>query len=436
MREVVIGLLGAGNVGGGVVRILQENQADIERRLGARVRVKKILVRDLERARDARVPSDLLTLDAREVLEDPEIRIVVELIGGIEPALTMVLDALSRSKHVVTANKALMATHGKALFAEAERRGVAINFEAAVAGGIPILRALREGLASDRIERITGIVNGTCNYILDAMSRTGASYDVALAEAQAAGFAEADPTLDVEGGDAAQKLSLLSLLGFGLRVDPDAIPTEGITRVRPFDIAAADALGYVIKSLAEARQTPEGPALSVHPVLVPKQHILAGVRGSYNAVLVESRAMGRSLYHGRGAGPMPTGMAVVSDIIELCRHMFAFDAGRPPPEAFSTVVPATPLSLSDEAYENYLCVHVSNVPGVLGRVASCLGRHGVSVKRLEQDLRGEGEPVDMVVVTERVPEARVLAAVAEIDGFEDVLGATHRFRIREPDAIE
>ncbi len=436
MREVVIGLLGAGNVGGGVARILQENQADIERRLGASVRVKKILVRNLERTRDATMPRALLTTDPREVLEDPEIRIVVELMGGIEPALTMILEALSRSKHVVTANKALMATHGKVLFAEAQRRGVAINFEAAVAGGIPILRALREGLASDRIERITGIVNGTCNYILDAMSRTGATYADALKDAQAAGFAEADPTLDVGGGDAAQKLSLLTLLAFGLRVDPAAIATEGITRVRSFDIAAADALGYVFKSLAEARQTPEGPALSVHPMLVPKEHILATVRGSYNAVLVESRAMGRSLYHGRGAGPMPTGMAVVSDIIELCRHIFAFDAGRPPPEAFSTIVEAVPRPTSDEAHENYLCVHVTNVPGILGRVASCLGRHEVSVKRLEQDLHGAGQAVDMVVVTERVPEARVRAAVAEIDGLDEVTGPTHRFRIREPDTIE
>ncbi len=436
MREVVIGLLGAGNVGGGVVRILQENQADIERRLGASVRVKKLLVRTLDGDRDDAVPRHLLTTDPRQVLEDPEIRIVVELMGGIEPALTMVLDALARSKHVVTANKALMATHGKVLFAEAQRRGVAINFEAAVAGGIPILRALREGLASDRIERITGIVNGTSNYILDAMSRTGATYEDALEQAQAAGFAEADPTLDVGGGDAAQKLSLLALLGFGQRVDPAAIPTEGITRVRPFDIVAAEGLGYVVKSLAEARQTPHGPALSVHPMLVPKEHILATVRGSYNAVLVESRAMGRSLYHGRGAGPMPTGMAVVSDIIELCRHIFAFDAGRPPPEAFSTVEPATPVPLTGASHENYLCVHVTNVPGILGRVASCLGRHGVSVKRLQQDLRGDGEPVDMVVVTERVPESNVQAAVSEIDGFDDVLGPTHRFRIREPDGIE
>lgn len=436
MREVVVGLLGAGNVGGGVVRILQQNQADIERRLGASVRVKKILVRDRSRVRDVALRPELLTTDPREVIDDPEIRIVVELIGGIEPAFTLVMDALGRSKHVVTANKALVATHGKALFAEAARRGAAVNFEAAVAGGIPILRSLREGLASDRIERITGIVNGTCNYILDAMSHTGASYEDALVRAQEEGFAEADPTLDVGGGDAAQKLSLLGLLGFGLRVDPTKIPTEGITRVRPFDIAAADALGYVIKSLAEAVQTPDGPVMSVHPMLVPKEHMLASVRGSYNAVLVESRAMGRSLYHGRGAGPMPTGMAVVSDIIELCRHMFAFDAGRPPPEAFSTVVDAEPCSLDDAAHENYLCVHVANVPGVLGRVASCLGRHGVSVKRLEQDLRGEGSPVDMVVITERVPDASLRAAVADIDASHDVTAPTHRFRVRAADPVD
>ncbi len=436
MREVVIGLLGAGNVGGGVVRILQENQDDIERRLGARVRVKRILVRDPGRERRVELPPALLTTDPREVLEDPEIRIVVELLGGIEPAFSWVMDALARSKHVVTANKALVSTRGKALFAEAARRGVAVNFEAAVAGGIPILRALREGLASDRIERITGIVNGTCNYILDAMSRTGATYDEALVQAQAAGFAEADPTLDVGGGDAAQKLSMLALLGFGVRVDPELIPTEGITRVRPFDIEAADELGYVVKSLAEARQTHEGVVLGVHPVLVPKDDILAGVRGSYNAVLVESRAMGRSLYHGRGAGPMPTGMAVVSDIIELCRHMFAFDAGRPPPEAFSTVVEGEPRSLDEQTHENYLCVHVSNVPGILGRVASCLGRHGVSVKRVKQDLRGAGEPVDMVVITECVTEAQLQAAVTEIDGFADVEASTHRFRLRSSDPLD
>ena len=436
MRRIVIGLLGAGNVGSGVVRILQENRDDIRRRLGGDVVVKKILVRELERDRLADIDPSLLTTRPQDVLHDPEIRVVVELIGGVEPAFSWVMDALSRSKHVVTANKAMVSVRGRELFAEAARRGVSVAFEGAVAGGIPILRSLREGLASDRIDGITGIVNGTSNYILDAMTRTGARYEDALAQAQAAGFAEADPTLDVGGGDAAQKLALLTLVGFGVRVDPALIPTEGITRVRPFDIEAARALGYVIKPLAEVRRTAEGPRMRVHPALVPQRSILAGVRESYNAVLVESRAMGRSLYYGRGAGPMPTGMAVVSDIIELCRSVFAFDSGRPPPEAFATVDEQAPVPLDDELHENYLCIHVTNVPGVLGRVASCLGHHGVSIKRVQQDPRGPATPVDMVIVTERVQDAKVTAALAEVDAFEDVLAPAHRLRLVDPDPLE
>jgi homoserine dehydrogenase len=435
VRKIVIGLLGAGNVGTGVVRILQENQADIERRLGGAVAVKKVLVRDPSRSREM-VADELLTDNPAEILEDPEVRVVVELIGGIEPAYTYVMEALSRSKHVVTANKALMAVKGRELFAEAARRGVSINFEAAVAGGIPILRALREGLASDRIEKITGIVNGTSNYILDAMTRTGARYEEALAQAQEAGFAEADPTLDVGGGDAAQKLALLTLLGFGARVSVDDISTEGITRVRPFDIQAADELGYVIKHLAQAVRTPEGLILRVHPALVPKGSIMAGVHGAYNAILVESRAMGRSLYHGRGAGPMPTGMAVVSDIIELCRSVFAFDSGRPPPEAFARVEDVKPRPLDDERHENYLCVHVTNVPGILGRVATCLGTNGVSIKRLQQDPQGPGTPVDMVIVTEAIDEADLTAALQRVDELDAVQAPTHRFRIVDPDPLE
>jgi homoserine dehydrogenase len=346
------------------------------------------------------------------------------------------MEALQRSKHVVTANKLLVATHGRELFAEAARRGVSVNFEAAVGGGIPILRALREGLASDRIERLTGIVNGTSNFILDAMTRTGRSYDEALREAQHAGYAEADPSLDVGGGDAAQKLALLALIGFGVRVDPQAISTEGITRVRPFDIEAARQLGFVIKSVAEARRGDQAPVMSVHPVLMPEHNILAGVRGSYNAVLVESRALGRSLFYGRGAGPMPTGMAVVSDIIELCRSVFAFDRGRPPPEAFATVEDAAPGPLDEERHENYLCVQVDNVPGILGKVASCLGRHGVSVKQVKQDPRGPGLPVDMVIITERVEDAKVRSAIAEIDTLDDVHGESHRLRLVDPDPLD
>lgn len=436
MKSIAIGLLGAGNVGGGVVRILEENRESIERRLGARVHVARVLVRDPSRARDVDLPAELLTTDAEEVLADPDVRVVVELIGGIEPARTFTLDAIRRGKHVVTANKALLGTHGREIFDEATRCGVSVFFEASVAGGIPILRSLREGLASDEIQRLSGIVNGTSNYILDAMAREGSTYEDALVAAQQAGYAEADPTFDVQGIDAAQKLALLALVSFGVRVDPLAIPTEGIVRIRPFEHQMAAELGYVIKSIAVARADNDGLMLAVYPAMVPRGSLLSDVRGSYNALLVESRALGRSMYYGRGAGMMPTGTAVVSDIIEVCRGLQSFAEGRPPPQAFSRVTEGQPKPLVDEWSENYLCVHVPNVPGVLGRVASCLGQHGVSISRMNQEAPGDSEVVDMVILTERVEESKLQEAIAALDHFEDVLAPTHRLRILPPDPLD
>ena len=429
MRGIAIGLLGAGNVGGGVVRILQENKDAIEGRLGARVTVRRVLVRSLDRQREVQIDPALLTTDPSVVISDPEVRVVVELVGGIEPAKTWVLEALRLGKHVVTANKALLAEHGRELFAEARRCGVSIFFEGSVAGGIPILRALREGLASDRIESLIGIVNGTSNYILDAMSRTGVSYDVALAAAQAAGFAEADPTLDVSGRDAAQKLALLTLVSFGVRVDPDAITTEGITQIRPFDHVMAAELGYVIKSLATVHEADGGLRLAVYPALLPRGHLLANVGGAFNAVLVQSRALGQSLYYGQGAGMMPTGMAVVSDIIEVCRGLLAFAEGGPPPQAFASVLDAAPLSSAGTRAENYVCVQVPHVPGVLGRVAGCLGRHGISIKRVYQDTGTGAAAVDLVVITDVARESDVSAAMVALAAMDDVLGPPQRLRV-------
>ena len=435
MRGVHIGLLGLGNVGQGVLRILAENGPAIRDRIAARPVVSKILVRSRDKDRALEVDPALLTTDPDDVLADPDIRVVVELIGGVEPARTYVLRALEAGKHVVTANKALLAERGEELFAAAAARGLAIYFEGSVAGGIPVLRALREGLASDRIERVLGIVNGTSNYILDAMTRTGVGYERALADAQAAGFAEADPTLDVEGGDAAHKLALLALVCDGVRVAPERIHVEGITRVRAFDIKSAAELGYVIKLLAIGDFGRERPCLRVHPTFVPRDHILAGVHGSYNAVEVSSRALGQSLYFGKGAGMMPTGVAVVSDIIEVCRDIVAFPGGRPAGAA-REVRSVVPCPLDDLECENYLCVHVPNVPGVLGRVASTLGRHGVGIKRMNQDTPGPGEPFDMVILTDRASEANVQTALAEVDNFDLCLSPTHRFRILEPDLGE
>ncbi len=435
MRTIAIGLLGAGNVGLGVLRILAENADAIEARLGAGLDVAGVLVRDPDKPRSIPVPSDLLTTDPMRILGDPSVRVVVELLGGIEPARTYVLEALRRGKHVVTANKALLATCGREIFEAAAAAGVSIYFEGSVAGGVPILRTLREGLASDRIRGICGIVNGTCNFVLDAMHRRGLDYAAAVAEAQDAGYAEADPTLDVTGVDAAQKLALLSLVSFGVRIDPKTIPTEGITGIRAFDIATADRLGYVIKLLALAEAGDDGVYARVHPAMVPKDSVFAGVHGPFNAVLVDSMALGRSLYYGLGAGMMPTGMAVVSDVVEVCRNVLAFADAGPPPEAFREVRDGPALGIEALCYENYLCVHVPNVPGVLGKVASCLGRHGVSIKRMNQDTPGPGEPIDMVILTERVAEARVRAALAEVDRFDDVLRPTDRIRIVDPDRL-
>ena len=425
-------MLGLGNVGAGVLRILAENGPTIRERIAAEPVIRRVLVRELDKARALEVEPGLLTTEPDDVLSDPDIRVVVELIGGIEPARSYVLRALEAGKHVVTANKALLAECGEELFASAAARGLDIYFEGSVAGGIPVLRALREGLASDRIDRVIGIVNGTSNFILDAMSRSGVSYEAALAHAQAAGYAEADPSLDVGGGDAAHKLALLTLVCAHARVDPARIHTEGITRVRPFDIRMAAELGYVIKSLAIGEFDGERPCLRVHPTFVPRDHILAGVHGSYNAVAVSSRALGQSMYYGKGAGMMPTGVAVVSDIIEICRDIVYFSEGEAP-AAYRRIQTVEPLPLDDLACENYLCVHVPNVPGVLGKVASCLGRHGVSIKRMNQDTPGPGEPIDMVILTERTREAQVVAAIAEVDTFDLALMPTHRFRILEPE---
>ena len=424
MRSVTVGILGLGNVGAGTVRLLQDRRAAIEARLGAVLEVRQVCVRDLGRRRAVELAPELLTTDPAQVIDDPLTDIIVELVGGVEPACTYILAALRAGKHVVTANKAVLAERGAEIFATAAAHGRAVYFEGSVAGGIPILRSLREGLASDRIDVVAGIVNGTSNFILDAMTRSGADFAEALRGAQAAGYAEADPSLDVGGGDAAHKLAVLALVAFGVRVDPRLIVTEGITGISALDIRTAGELGYVVKSLAIAHETAAGPCLRVHPTLVPRSHVLAGVTGAYNAVLVESRALGRSLYYGRGAGMMPTAVAVVSDLIELARDLVA---GVAPPvaPAVRELAPA-PMDLLE--HENYLCVHVPNVPGVLGRVATCLGRHGVSISRMIQDRPGRG-PVPMVILTEAINERAMQAALTELAASPDVAAPPTRIRM-------
>lgn len=427
MRSVTVGILGLGNVGAGTVRLLQERRAAIEARLGAVIDVRRICVRDRGRRRAVDVPAELVTDDPYELIDDPLLDVVVELVGGVEPACSYILAALRAGKHVVTANKAVLAERGAEIFATAAEHRRAVYFEGSVAGGIPILRSLREGLASDRIEAVAGIVNGTSNFILDAMTRSGADFNEALRGAQAAGYAEADPTLDVSGGDAAHKLALLALVAWGVRVHAPAIAVEGITGITAFDIRAAGELGYLIKSLAIAHDTPAGPCLRVHPTLVPRTHVLAGVTGAYNAVLVESRALGRSLYYGRGAGMMPTAVAVVSDILELARDLVAGVA--PPVAAAVREQGASAVNPFDALeHENYLCVQVPNLPGVLGRVATCLGRHGVSISRMVQDRPGRG-PVPMIILTEAVSERAMQAALVELATSPDLAAPATRIRL-------
>lgn len=418
MRALGVGILGLGNVGAGTVRLLGEHRARIEARLGATLNIRRVLVRDPARGRAAETPADALTTDIAAILDDPEIAIVVELMGGVEPARSHILAALRAGKHVVTANKAVLAERGAEIFAEAARVNRAVVFEGSVAGGIPLLRSLREGLASDRITGLCGIVNGTSNYILDAMTRTGAGFAEALTAAQAAGYAEADPTLDIGGGDAAHKLALLALVAFGVQVDPKDIPTEGIAHLTAFDIRAAAELGFVLKSLAIGERDDHGVSLRVHPTLVPHGHVLAGVHGAFNAVLVQSDALGPSLYYGRGAGMMPTAVAVVSDILEVARDILAglyddADPSKQPVTAVPLAPPVTPRPLAEVVTANYLCFRAPHVPGVLGRVATCLGRHGVSIRRMSQETPTEDGSAAMVMLTEPVADGQLKAALAE-----------------------
>jgi len=440
MRSIKIGVLGLGNVGAGVLRILREHSQTLEQRVCTRIEVKKVLVRDLSRAREIETPEGLLTTDASEVLEDPEIAVVVELIGGTTAAKDMVERALAAGKHVVTANKALLAEHGEALFQRAREAGRELLFEGAVAGGIPVLRAIRHGLASDRVQRLSGIVNGTSNYVLDKMTHEGLAYEDAVRQAQEAGYAEADPSLDVGGIDAAHKLALLALLSFGERVTLESIFVEGIESVRAYDLTVAKDLGYVVKSLAIAsRAGDEGLHLRVHPVLLRRDHVLAGVHGAYNAVLVESDALGRSMYYGQGAGMMPTGVAVTSDIMDVVRTILArgdvdstssSSAAAKREAPIRTVAAESPNSLQ---HANYLCVHVEHVSGVLGRVASVLGNHGVSIAQMRQDHPDGTSHARMVIITEVVSEAAMAAAIAELEQGADCVEPTVRIRFMEPE---
>lgn len=436
MREIGIGMIGCGTVGQGCLRLLTENASTIEARLGGRLAVRRIGVRDPKKERDPIVPRELLTSEAREVIERDDVDIVVEVVGGIEPAGTFVRQAIERGKHVVTANKALLAEHGHALIELAEARGKDLYFEAAVCGGIPIIRVLREALASDRIVALRGIVNGTSNYILSQMRDQGVGFDVALRRAQEAGYAEADPTLDVSGGDATHKLLLLATLAFGARVTASQVTTEGITGIEAVDIQLARRFGFVIKSLAIAESTPGGALdLRVHPTLVPEKSVLASISGAMNAVLLEGAALGPCMLSGLGAGSMPTAVSVVSDLVDVGRNILAGVHGRVPSRAFrGEHLEARPVRPPGEREGRfYLRFGVLDRPGVLARIAGVLGAFDVSIEQMVQEARAKEKdaPVDVVMLTHVAREASVQSALAEIASLHHVAMPTRMLRIEE-----
>ncbi|WP_437669288.1 homoserine dehydrogenase [Sorangium sp. So ce131] len=429
---IQIGLLGCGTVGGGVLRLLAENAGYLAERAGVPLVVKRVVVRDLEKERVSALDRTLLTTRPEEVVDDPAIDLVVEVMGGDTPARALIERAIDRGKGVVTANKLLLAAHGPALLARAAARQVDLAFEGAVGGGIPIIRTLRDAFASDWVERVTAILNGTCNYILTQMRDTGVSFDAALREAQALGYAEADPTLDVDGHDAAHKLIVLAMLAFGAQVDSNDVHTSGIRSIEEADHRYADRFGYTIKHLAIGRDLGSSIELRVHPTLIPKQSVLANVSGVLNAVLLEGRAVGPSLVYGRGAGDLPTAVSVVSDILDVARSIASGVAGMQGRGMSIKPRPVRPLAEIVSRY--YLRFAVEDRPGVMGRLAGALGDAGVSIEQIVQQgptLAGAAgdAAVDVVLITHDAREGLVRSALDAIAREQFLREPVRLFRI-------
>ncbi len=430
MREIGVGLLGLGNVGAGVIKVLEDNPRAIEARLGARIVVRAIAVRDMDKPRLVEVDPGLLTTDVNAVVERDDVDIVCELIGGEGFAKTAVLHAIACGKHVVTANKALLAVHGEGVFAAAEDRGVDVYYEAAVCGGVPVIRTLREGLASDRIDEFYGIVNGTSNFVLSTMAATSQPFDEVLRQAQERGYAEADPTLDIGGGDAAHKLAILIMLCFGTSVDVDDIYTEGIGSLQPMDFRLAERFGYAIKPLAIARHTNGTVEARVHPTMIPQHWMLADVPGAKNALYVHSYALGSSMYYGAGAGMMPTAMAVVSDLIEVARNTLAGVTGALPMRSYRALTHVDVANIRELHNRYYLRFSVLDRPGVLGKIMTILGEHAISIAQVVQEVPDEANrPVYIMVVTQSAREGNVCHAISAIEGLTSVLAPTVLIRI-------
>ncbi len=432
MKPVNVGILGLGTVGGGTINVLKRNAEEIARRAGREIVVCQAAARDLSRQRICDTTGINLTSDPFRIVNDPDIDVVVELMGGYEPAKQLVLQAIANGKHVVTANKALIALHGNEIFAEAGKKGVMVLFEAAVAGGIPIIKAIREGLSGNRIEWLAGIINGTGNFILTEMRDKGRDFAEVLLEAQALGYAEADPTFDVEGIDAGHKLTILASIAFGIPLQFDKVYTEGITQITRADVEYAEALGYRIKHLGIARKTGQGIELRVHPTLIPYRRLIANVNGVMNAVLVCGDAVGPTLYYGAGAGAEPTASSVVADLVDVVRAMTSDPENRVPHLAFQAdaIADIPVLSADNIRTAYYLRLTAEDRPGVLADISRILAAHQISIEALIQKEPSTGQTsVPIIMLTHLTLEKEMNAAIAEIEALATVSGKINRIRL-------
>ena len=432
MKPIQVGLLGIGTVGSGTFQVLTRNQEEIGRRAGRAIQITMVADLDTARARSIVGENVRVVGDAREVIANPEIDVVVELIGGYGIARQLVLEAIAAGKHVVTANKALLAVHGTEIFKAAAAKGVIVAFEAAVAGGIPIIKALREGLTANRIEWLAGIINGTTNFILSEMRDKGLPFADVLKEAQALGYAEADPTFDIEGVDAAHKATIMSAIAFGIPMQFDKAYVEGISKLDAVDIAYAEQLGYRIKLLGIARRREQGVELRVHPTLIPAKRLIANVEGAMNAVLVQGDAVGATLYYGKGAGAEPTASAVIADLVDVTRLHTSDPEHRVPHLAFQPdqVRDVPVLPIDDVITSYYLRMHVEDKPGVLADITRILADSSISIEALIQKEAAEGEThTDIILLTHQTVERNANAAIAKIEALPVVQGKVTKLRM-------
>jgi homoserine dehydrogenase len=432
MKPIQVGLLGIGTVGGGVFNVLERNQEEITRRAGRGIQIHTVADLDTKRAEELVKGRAKVVGDAKQVVNDPEIDVVVELIGGYGIAKELVLAAINNGKHVVTANKALLAVHGNEIFAAAQAKGVTVNFEAAVAGGIPIIKALREGLTANRIEWIAGIINGTTNFILSEMRDKGLDFDVVLKEAQRLGYAEADPTFDIEGVDAAHKATIMSAIAFGIPMQFDKAHVEGITKLSATDIKYAEQLGYRIKLLGITKKTKDGIELRVHPTLIPTKRLIANVEGAMNAVQVMGDAVGTTLYYGKGAGAEPTASAVIADLVDVARLQTADPEHRVPHLAFQpgSMVNTTIMPMGEITTSYYLRLRVADVTGVLADITRILADNSISIDAMLQREAGDGEnQTDLIMLTHETKEKNILAAITKVEALKTVEGSVTKIRL-------